>query len=452
MVEKKFLEAVKKYSLISEGDRILVAFSGGIDSTVLTYLLIKFRDHLKISDIYLAHLNHSLRKESDEDQRFCEDFAKKYGLEIFTKKVDIKSLAEKEKKSIEQKAREERYSFFRKVMEERSINRLATGHHLSDLVETMIMWFIQGNRKGIKGFRPKERDIIRPLYLINKDQIENYAREKGIEYRIDITNFETDFLRNRIRHNIIPHIKGINPSLEGSLLTLSYFLSLDDQYLEEESEKISQKFLNGKIELEELLVYDKALVYRAIQNWIYRKTGVYPSYRQIMDIMEIIEKKEGTKSIRLSPEYNLIRRYSTLYIEKVKEKTEPYQYRIKPGEKIFVKEANLYIKSYIETDYTLDKLKDERKKVCFQIESMEDAEFVVRNRRKGDRFIPFGRKKEKKLKDVMIDLKIPSDMRENIPLVVYGNKILWIAGYKRSAYFPVTEKGKKLICFELEEV
>jgi len=452
LIEKKFLEAVKKYSLISEGDNILIAFSGGIDSTVLTYLLIKFKDYLKISDIYLAHLNHSLRKESDQDQKFCEEFASKYKLKIFTKKVDIKSAAKREGKSIEQKAREERYSFFHQIMKENNINKLATGHHLSDLVETMIMWFIQGNRKGIKGFKPKDNSIVRPLYLIDKNDIQKYAKEKNIEYRVDITNFETDFLRNKIRHHVIPEIKKINPSLEISLLILSYFLSLDDAYLDKKAEEISQKFPKDKVKLDDILSYDKALIYRFLQKWIYEKTGTYPSYRQIMDIMEMIEKRGGTKAIDLTANYTLIRRYSTLYLEKRKKKIEPYQYRIKVGEKIYIKEADLYIKSYIETEYTLDKLKDEKKKVCFQIDNMEDAVFIIRNRRRGDRFKPFGRKKEKKLKDVMIDLKIPSDMRENIPLVVFGNKILWIAGYKRSAYFPVTGEGKKLICFELEEV
>ncbi|WP_457644239.1 tRNA lysidine(34) synthetase TilS [Persephonella sp.] len=452
MVEKKFLEAVKKYSLISEKDRILVALSGGIDSTVLTYLLVKFKGYLKISDIYLAHLNHSLREEADEDQKFCEDLAKELNLKIFTRKVDIKSKAREEGKSIEQVAREERYNFFKEIMEKESLNKLATGHHLSDLVETMIMWFIQGNRKGLKGFKPRENNIIRPLYLLDKDSIQQYAQEKGIRYRTDITNFELDFLRNQIRHNVIPHIKKINPSLENSLLILSYFLSLDDQFLEKESEKISQKFLNNKVKLEDLLQWDRSLVYRAVQNWIHKKTGVYPSYRQIMEIMELLDKKSGTKSIRLSQEYQIVRRYDTVYIEKIKEKIRPYLYRIKVGEKVFIKEANIYIRSYIETDCTLDKLKDERKRVCFQIEDMENTQFVIRNRRKGDRFIPFGRRKEKKLKDVMIDLKIPADMRENIPLVIYRDKILWIAGYKRSAYFPVTKKGKKLICFELEEV
>ncbi len=452
MVEKKFLKAVKEFKLIKKGESILVAFSGGIDSTVLTYLLLKLKSYLGIKEIILAHLNHLLRgKDSDLDEAFSIEFAKKYNLRIYTKKVNIKELSKKRKKSIEEVAREERYRFFNEVIEKENLDKLATGHHLSDLSETMLLWFIQGNKKGIKGFKPKEKFIIRPLFLITKDEIEKYAEENSIQYRVDITNFQTEFLRNKIRHNIIPEIKKINPSFENSLLTMSFFINWDDEFLENEANRISLKFPERKIELETLRNLPEALLYRILRNWVYKHTDIYPSYRQLYEIVKIIKETEGYREYNIGGKYLLTKNHKKVCIKRYnKDKTE-FLYRIKIGDTVFIKEANLKIKAFRYNEISSKKLIfNDKTFVCFDLP--DNPMFEIRNRKEGDRFLPFGKRTEKKLKDVMIDLKISKDMRDTIPLLVYRNKILWIVGYKRSGYFPVKEDSKNIVCFKLEEV
>ncbi|SNZ07790.1 tRNA(Ile)-lysidine synthase [Persephonella hydrogeniphila] len=450
MVEKKFLKAIKDFDLISENDRILVAFSGGIDSTVLTELLLKLKKTLKISEIALAHLNHSLRgKESDKDEEFCKKFAQERNLHIYTKKVDVKELAKKNKLSVEEAARIVRYSFFEEIIKEKNYNKLATGHHLSDLVETMLLWFVQGNRKGIKGFKPRENNIIRPMYYIKKEEISDYAEKNKIPYRVDRTNFKTDILRNKIRHNIIPELKNINPSLEKSMLVESLLLQIDDDYLIKESGRFSQLFLTEKIKLSDIKGIHRALLYRLLIEWIYRITGSYPSYKKVLDILDILDK-EGEKKLNLGKGYILIKSYDYLLIETQKKRSEIF-YKMKAGEEILIKEAGIILKSYITDRIDAGKLKDERRVVCFDI-GEENPEFTVRSRKEGDKFLPFGRKTEKKLKDIFIELKIPRYMRDTIPLLEFRNKILWVIGYKRSGYYPITEKTEKMICFEIKEV
>ncbi|MDQ7056600.1 MAG: tRNA lysidine(34) synthetase TilS [Persephonella sp.] len=345
MLEKKFLKAIKDFALLKKGDSVLIAFSGGIDSTVLATLLLKLKNYLGIDRISLAHLNHSLRKEADEDQKFCETFAREKGLNIYTRKVDVRGYASKYSMSVEEAARKVRYSFLQEVAQKEGFTKITTGHHLSDLVETMLLWFVQGNRRGIKGFRAKEGKIIRPLYYMTKDEIYRYASEKKIKYVVDRSNFKTDILRNKIRHNIIPLLKQINPSLEKSMLYEALFLQIDDSFLEEKNKMFSQKFLNDSIKLDKILDIPEAILYRMLTDWIYRKTGVYPSYRKIWEILNIL-RKTGEKEISLTRNYQLVKSYSEIFIKK-KEKTEGYFYKIKAGNEVHIRSWCYNKKLYI---------------------------------------------------------------------------------------------------------
>jgi len=452
VVEKKFLKAIKDFSLINKNDSILIGFSGGVDSTVLTSLLLKFKDTLGVSKLGIAHLNHSLRdKESDRDEEFSRNFAASHNLPFFSRKTDIKKLAKKEGLSVEEAARKARYAFLNEIAEREGFNKITTGHHLSDLVETMLLWFIQGNRKGIKGFKPKENNIIRPLYYITKPQIEQYAEENNIPYIVDISNLSTDIPRNMLRHEVIPVLKKLNPSLEDSMLVESFLLQMDDDFLEKEAEVFSQKFPKNFIKLSEIKDLPDALKYRVLINWIYKNTGVYPSYKKVITALRIINK-EGEKQLNLGRGYILIKSYEYILIDRTKKK-EPIEYKIKPGEEIYLKESGIILKCYItdKDKIGMEKLKEEKKIACFDIGEAEPL-FVVRSRKKGDTFLPFGHKSEKKLKDIFIQLKIPRFMRDTIPLVEFRNKILWIVGYKRSGHYPVSDKTEKMVCFEIKEV
>lgn len=443
-IEKKFLHTVKKFNLLSKNDRVLVAFSGGPDSVLLSHLLLKFKNHFKLAEVAVAHLNHMLREEAEEDERFAVSFAATHGIRVFTRKVDIKSVSKLGKKSVEEAGREERYRFLREVASEEGYTRIATAHHLSDLAETMTLWFLQGWKKGLRGFRPKAGDLIRPLYYLTKEEILDYCHSNGLEYRVDSSNLSDKYLRNRVRLRVIPVLKQINSSLETSLERMSYFINLDEEYFEKRLDQLPVDLCRDYLPLDDLRGLEDAILYRVFQRWL-ENAGLAVSYQQLRRVMEFYNQPESKKFISLGKGIRLCATEKSFRLVENLENGQ-FLYKLKPGQKIYIREADLWIEAFKPQVVDIQALKTDRDTECFELDG---DEFVVRSRREGDRMVPFGHKSEKKLKDIFIDMKIPKHRRNSIPLLVFGDKILWVCGYRRSALYPVKEDSKNVICFKL---
>jgi len=231
---RKVITLQRKTKLIPPNSAILVAFSGGIDSSSLTVALQRLKEPLKIKRLALLHINHLLRgEESYRDENFAKDFAQKYSLELFVERVDVPSLAKKRGGNIEAVAREERYRLFEEVRKREGFDLVATAHHLGDLVETIILWLTRGTGlEGLLGFEPKEGNIIRPFYLATRQEIEDFAKKQAIEWVEDSTNYDLSLARNRIRHKVVPELKAINPNLEESVLRMREILKEENELLE----------------------------------------------------------------------------------------------------------------------------------------------------------------------------------------------------------------------------
>jgi tRNA(Ile)-lysidine synthase len=231
---RKVITLQRKVKLIPPNSAILVAFSGGIDSSSLAVALQRLKEPLKIKRLALLHINHLLRgEESYRDENFARNFAQKYSLELFVERVDVPSLAKKRGGNIEATAREERYRLFEEVRKREGFDLVATAHHLGDLVETIILWLTRGTGlEGLLGFEPMEGKIVRPFYLATRQEIEDFAKKQAIEWVEDSTNYDLSLARNRIRHRVVPELKAINPNLEESVLRMREILKEENELLE----------------------------------------------------------------------------------------------------------------------------------------------------------------------------------------------------------------------------
>jgi len=285
---RKVITLQRKTKLIPPNSAVLVAFSGGIDSSSLAVALQRLKEPLKIKRLALLHINHLLRgEESYRDENFARSFAQKYSLELFVERVDVPSLAKKRGGNIEATAREERYRLFEEVRKREGFDLVATAHHLGDLVETIILWLTRGTGlEGLLGFEPKEGNIIRPFYLATRQEIEDFAKKQAIEWVEDSTNYDLSLARNRIRHRVVPELKAINPNLEESVLRMREILKEENELLEKLVQtallKVKEEGREGFLKLEP-----------ALQRRVVMKLYGVKNFKEVSRIINRIKKGDN---------------------------------------------------------------------------------------------------------------------------------------------------------------
>ncbi len=291
---RKVITLQRKTRLIPPNSAILVAFSGGIDSSSLAVALQRLREPLKIKRLALLHINHLLRgEESYRDENFARSFAQKYSLELFVERVDVPSLAKKRGGNIEAVAREERYRLFEEVRKKEGFDLVATAHHLGDLVETIILWLTRGTGlEGLLGFEPMEGNIVRPFYLATRQEIEDFAKKQAIEWVEDSTNYDLSLARNRIRHRVVPELKAINPNLEESVLRMREILKEENEFLEKLVQtallKVEEEGREGFLQLEP-----------ALQRRVVMRLYGVKNFKDVSRIINRIKKGDNTSGEKL---------------------------------------------------------------------------------------------------------------------------------------------------------
>lgn len=327
-LEKKVEDTIKKYHMIQPQDKIVVAVSGGSDSITLLSVLNNLRTKYNL-DLVVAHVNHKIRKEAIIDEEYVQEFCNKINVEFFVKSIDVKELANNNKIGLEEAGRNVRYDFFEEVLEKTNSNKIAIAHNKNDSVETIIMNIFRGTGvQGIKGIEPiKDNKFIRPLIECEKSEIEKYCEIKKLNPKIDKTNFENDYTRNKIRNVVIPYIKKeFNPNIISTITRLSEVINRDDEYL---NKVTKEKYLNLLIEkkdteiilnLKEFNLLEKSIKSRLIIYIITQLLGSSKNIEKVHidDIMKLCENNIGNKY--LTPNKNIkvfVKKHKIFFIKQI---------------------------------------------------------------------------------------------------------------------------------------
>lgn len=432
----RVVRKIREQQLFNPGDTLIVALSGGADSTALLDLL----GRLPGFDLRLvaAHLNHCLRgEESDGDEEFCRRLAGDRGLPIEVVRVDVKNYAATDGLNLEDAGRRARILFLEQMREKYSAAAIVTAHHGDDQAETVLMRLLRGSgMTGLSGMQYRnERGYVRPLLDISRADIEQYLIELGLAWCEDASNHDLDFLRNRIRHELLPLLEQYNPAIRHALTATAALLSDENALMDSLTEQAFEACWYSSHDssmvcgIVEFKAHPPALQRRMLRHACLRLAGNLEGFdhghiesiRQLPDSPRPNARLSLPQGISAMREYDrIVLRFSTqeasLYTEELSIPA-PGSYRLHWGGSLVVEMCSA----------TIDFNQLPADVACFEI-SRTPFPWRVRSFRAGDRIVPFGMTGRKKVKDVFIDRKIPLPDRRLIPLLFCGDNLIWIAG------------------------
>ncbi|HIC91348.1 MAG TPA: tRNA lysidine(34) synthetase TilS [Syntrophaceae bacterium] len=446
---------IRKYNMLTQGDKVVVAVSGGPDSTALLHILNHLREEWNLS-LIVTHFNHGLRgNESHRDATFVENLAKLLMLPCRVGKGDIYSFKHQMKLSTEEAARILRYQFLEDTLKMEGAQRIALGHTADDQAEDILMKVLRGSgRLGLCGMPPvRDKIFIRPLIEVSRRQIERFLDQYDLSYVTDSSNRDQRFLRNKIRLDLIPLLeRTYNPKLRENLVQLSSILRDEEDWLQG---IVAQEFLKilkyhdfAKVILDASRFLDlhRALQLRLIRKAVETVKGDLRAigFNHILDVLKLASQTHPSKMLNLPHGLIVRRSYEHIIFEKRTKEPVDFLYLVSDLKPVVVKEVNKVI-SFEVVDYNKDLNIEVDKNTAYLDYSKVHFPLIIRNIRAGDRFRPLGMESFKKIKDFLINCKIPKNMRKSIPLLVAGDQIVWVAGLRLDDGVKLTGDTRKVL-------
>lgn len=453
-IRKRFLKFIKEKNIVKSGDKILVGLSGGPDSVCMLNLLCSIRDEEKI-EVAAAHINHMLRgEEADKDEEYSKRLCESLGVRFFSKRIDINKYALETGKSSELAGREARYDFFDEIINKINFNKIATAHNANDQAETILMRIMRGTGLEGLGGIPVEREgkYIRPILFMKREEVEQYCKENNLNPHIDATNLERIYSRNKVRLDILPYMKNnFNPNIVETINRMALLLQDDNEFIEGE---VNKAYKDNCFERENSIVISKnlfnihsAIVTRVIRKALFaiNKSNYDMEMKNIEDIIEL--SNLGTnKRVDLPKDIYAENVYGDIIIRKKEYIKNKLSNELILNKKDILHNEVIFDEYIINFDVVNNKdIKQENDELIKKFDYDKINNVTIRYRKDGDRITPLGMKGSKKLKDIFIDMKIPKEKRDEIPLIQFNDDISWIVGIKMSDKFKITKETKHIL-------
>ncbi len=437
-MKSRFCNYIEQNRLFAREDTILVGVSGGIDSIVLLHLLKECGFHPTV-----AHCNFCLRgNESDGDENFVAQIAKEWSLPFYSIRFDTMRYAEEQNLSIQMAARKLRYEWFEQLTEIYGYSKIAIAHNNDDTIETFFINLLRGTGlKGLAGIPVNNGRIVRPLLFASRREIEKYAAEHGLTHREDSTNAQTKYLRNKIRHKIVPLFRAISPRFDTTMQENILRMGQTFELVQSLSGELWKKYVRQEHETEIFplrVVFDYTPASYLLYEIIRRYGFDYSTTEEIMSAY--VSGHNGAQFFSSSRRIVLDR--GNLLITAIPSRSELSEAEtLRLGEQVTFRDVNYFC---IQTDVIPTFSDYHATTACFDAEKLIFP-LKIRLWKPGDRFYPLGMEKSKKISDYLTDSKMALPQKERQQVVLSGNDIIWLTGLRIDNRYKITEQTQKVI-------
>jgi tRNA(Ile)-lysidine synthase len=468
-------QTISAFQMLEKGDSVLIGVSGGPDSIALLHALVETSKTWPMR-LGIAHLNHGLREEeSDADGEFVETLSTDLSLPFYIKKINLYQKNQHRRVSLEEAGREARYAFFNELAGREGFDKIAVGHHADDTAEIILINLLRGSGPtGLKGIPPVRGKIIRPLIRISHELILSYLKHYQLEYRIDSSNSDEQFLRNKIRHQLIPILKSqYNPNICRTLNRLGNLLYDEEewisQYIDMTMEQCAQSndLHNIILSIDKLTQHHIAVRRRMIRRAIFHAKGDLRriSYGHVDAVINLCKNAADGARLDLPEKIRIRIQDGQLHISREKkslrltghsEKTDhpaAFERMILASEifegPIFIKECNLGLRfKKLNRQDVLDYTNSSSKTTFFDWDCLTFP-LKVRYYKAGDSFTPLGMTGSQPLKKFFVNNKISRQQRHRMPILISEDKIIWVVGARISDHVKVSPETKTVLCAEV---